>query len=326
MPDPQPLVLVGGRSRRFGRDKLREPFRGSMGGTWLVDQSILALRAVFGPRVWTVGQSDAEASLRGDRHLADRWPGAGPLGGILTALQESADDVFVLSGDLPGITDDHVRLIAAAAQRYPRHDVVIGRSAGPEPCIGIYRRSAIAVLTDRIQRGDLSLLGAVDALRTAHVDLPPEAVINANRPEDWPPAVGSRRSTTTARKTLMAAKPPRRAKPATTPRRAAPAKVPATYLKFIDRFPELGKAHEAIADAVNRAGPLDAKTLALIKIGICVGAGLESALRSHVRRAMQHGATIPEIEQAILLGMNTVGFPRTTAAWSWARVQFERGE
>jgi 4-carboxymuconolactone decarboxylase len=70
---------------------------------------------------------------------------------------------------------------------------------------------------------------------------------------------------------------------------------------------------------VEAAGPLDAKTLALIKIGICVGAGLESALRSHVRRAMQHGATPAEVEQAILLGMNTVGFPRTVAAWSGPR-------
>ena len=31
-----------------------------------------------------------------------------------------------------------------------------------------------------------------------------------------------------------------------------------------------------------------------------------------------------EIEQAILLGMNTVGFPRTVASWSWAHIQFER--
>lgn len=73
------------------------------------------------------------------------------------------------------------------------------------------------------------------------------------------------------------------------------------------------------------AGPLDSKTLSLVKIGICIGAGLESALRSHVRRAMQHGATNLEIEQAILLGMNTVGFPRTVAAWSWAQEQFKRG-
>ncbi len=102
-------------------------------------------------------------------------------------------------------------------------------------------------------------------------------------------------------------------------------KLPGTYKEFVTKYPELGRAHEAVATAVERAGPLDAKTLSLVKIGICVGAGLESALRSHTRRAMQHGATKEEVEQAILLGMNTVGFPRTVAAWSWAQVQFERG-
>lgn len=100
--------------------------------------------------------------------------------------------------------------------------------------------------------------------------------------------------------------------------------VPGTYAAFVARFPELGGAHEAIARAAEAAGPLDARTLALIKIGICVGAGLESALRSHVRRAMEHGATRQDIEQAILQAMNTVGFPRTVAAWSWACEQFDR--
>lgn len=105
-----------------------------------------------------------------------------------------------------------------------------------------------------------------------------------------------------------------------------PQRVPGTYVEFVSRYPELGRAHEQTARAVEAAGPLDAKTLALIKIGICVGAGLESALRSHVRRAMQHGASEVEIEQAILLGMNTVGFPGTVAAWCWAHEQFERGK
>ncbi|MBM4100717.1 MAG: carboxymuconolactone decarboxylase family protein [Phycisphaerae bacterium] len=103
-------------------------------------------------------------------------------------------------------------------------------------------------------------------------------------------------------------------------------KVPATYKAFVKKYPDLGRAHEHIASAVVAAGPLDAKTLSLIKIGICVGAGLESALRSHVRRAMQHGATHAEVEQAVLLAMNTVGFPRTVAAWSWAHEQFARGD
>jgi len=102
-------------------------------------------------------------------------------------------------------------------------------------------------------------------------------------------------------------------------------KLPGTFKAFVHRFPELGAAHERIARACDAAGPLDAKTCALVKIGICIGAGLESALRSHVRRAMQHGATREEIEQAIIQAMNTVGFPRTVAAWQWALVQIERG-
>lgn len=101
-------------------------------------------------------------------------------------------------------------------------------------------------------------------------------------------------------------------------------RLPATFKSFITRYAGLGRAHEDIAKIAESAGPLDAKALALIKIGICIGAGLESALRSHVRRALQHGAKPAEVERAILLGMNTVGFPRTVAAWSWAQEQVTR--
>ena len=99
---------------------------------------------------------------------------------------------------------------------------------------------------------------------------------------------------------------------------------PKTFKAFVKRFPELGDAHERVARAVDELGPLDDKTRGLIKIGICLGAGLESALRSHVRRALHAGAAEAEIEQALMLGMNTIGFPRTVAGWSWAQIQFER--
>lgn len=100
--------------------------------------------------------------------------------------------------------------------------------------------------------------------------------------------------------------------------------VPGAYKEFIARFPELGEAHERVAQAASAAGPLDDRSQSLIKIGICLGAGLESAMKSHVRRALEHGASEAEIEQAIVLGMNTCGLPRTVAAWSWARKQFAR--
>ena len=53
--------------------------------------------------------------------------------------------------------------------------------------------------------------------------------------------------------------------------------LPATFKAFIQKFAALGEAHEQVAKAVDAAGPLDRKTCELIKVGICIGGGLESA-------------------------------------------------
>lgn len=95
--------------------------------------------------------------------------------------------------------------------------------------------------------------------------------------------------------------------------------IPYTFEAFNDRFPGLSQAHQQAGAALDDAGPLDDKTQALVKIGICVGAGLESAVKSHVRRGLKAGLSVEEIEHALVLGMNSVGFPRTVAAWQWAR-------
>jgi alkylhydroperoxidase/carboxymuconolactone decarboxylase family protein YurZ len=100
--------------------------------------------------------------------------------------------------------------------------------------------------------------------------------------------------------------------------------LPATFKEFVAKFPAIGAAHEAVARAADTAGPLDRKTCELIKIGISLGAGLETATKSHVRRALEEGASVSEVEQAILLVMNTCGFPRTVMGWKWAQQQMER--
>jgi 4-carboxymuconolactone decarboxylase len=95
--------------------------------------------------------------------------------------------------------------------------------------------------------------------------------------------------------------------------------LPLPFLEFVRKFPALDEAHQAIARAIDSYGPLDHKTQHLIKIGIAVGAGLETATKSHVRRARGEGATEAELEQAVLLAMNTCGLPRTVMAWRWIR-------
>lgn len=100
--------------------------------------------------------------------------------------------------------------------------------------------------------------------------------------------------------------------------------VPRTFRRFTERFPDIAAAHEAIGRAGDEAGPLDRKTVELIKLGISLGAGLESATKSHARRALQHGASREEIEQAAALGVNTVGLPRSVMAWQWATEQLDQ--
>lgn len=102
-------------------------------------------------------------------------------------------------------------------------------------------------------------------------------------------------------------------------------KLPGAYKQFIEKFPALGAAHDSVEKAVEAAGPMDPKTCELVKIGISIGAGLESAVKAHVRKALRHGASEAHIEQAVLLAMNTCGLPRTVAAWTWAQQQIERG-
>lgn len=98
--------------------------------------------------------------------------------------------------------------------------------------------------------------------------------------------------------------------------------IPKTYHRFAERFPALAEAHRAMTEAGFEAGPLDGKTCELVKMGIALGAGLESSFHSHVRRALERGATREEIEQAIVLAMGTCGFSRAVAGWRWAQDHF----
>lgn len=99
-------------------------------------------------------------------------------------------------------------------------------------------------------------------------------------------------------------------------------KLPGTYLRFAERFPGLAGAHRTMTAEAETAGPLDRKTCELIRMGIALGAGQESSFHSHVRRALEHGATREEVEQAIVLSMTTCGFSRAVAGWRWAQDHF----
>ena len=95
--------------------------------------------------------------------------------------------------------------------------------------------------------------------------------------------------------------------------------LPRPYQKFMQDYPEVGKAYEELGNTIAQAGPLDSKTRELIKLGMAAANRSETAVHSHVHRALEAGASGAEIEHTILLSITTLGFPNMMMALSWAR-------
>jgi len=104
------------------------------------------------------------------------------------------------------------------------------------------------------------------------------------------------------------------------------ADLPKHYRNFIEDYPEVAKAYEALGDAVHTAGPLDSKSRALIKLAISIGARLEGAVHSHVRKALEAGCTPEEIRQVALLAIPTIGLPPSMAGLTWIEDILESAE
>jgi molybdopterin-guanine dinucleotide biosynthesis protein A len=182
-----PAVLAGGRSRRFGSNKLVAQVGDPRGDERLIDRPFRALSSIFGPRVVLAGHS-AGLLDRAWATLSDRTAGMGPLGGILTALDAFPRGVFVLAGDLPDITPRTLESICLRLH-VGRPAAVLARTDRVEPCIGIYLPAARPWLAGAAARWMKGL-----AMPPLHSLIPPRLRVevpitaaearNVNRPED----------------------------------------------------------------------------------------------------------------------------------------------
>lgn len=178
----QPIVLVGGRSQRFGRDKLREPW--GIKGRVLVQRPIDALREIFGHRVKLVGACDPAIEQLADGVIPDLHPGIGPMGGIASALAHWPGPIFVLAGDMPFFRGAEITDFLRAAERNPAAHAVWACTDRLHPCAGIYTQHARPVLELRLASGDYALLPALDSTAICRVSVRVEAAANVNRPDD----------------------------------------------------------------------------------------------------------------------------------------------
>jgi AhpD family alkylhydroperoxidase len=94
--------------------------------------------------------------------------------------------------------------------------------------------------------------------------------------------------------------------------------LPGFYLTLKKRHPEFLAAVEALGEAVRASGPLDAKTVHLVQLAAAAAIRSEGSVHSHVRRALDAGATPAEVQHVLISLTSTIGFPNVTAALSWS--------
>lgn len=107
------IVLAGGRSTRFGRDKLAEPIDGRP----LLDRAVRAIQDVANDVVVVVAPGADRAVPAGVRVVQDPRPFEGPLAGLaagLAALHATNDIALVVAGDMPALVPAVLRRLVVA--------------------------------------------------------------------------------------------------------------------------------------------------------------------------------------------------------------------
>jgi molybdopterin-guanine dinucleotide biosynthesis protein A len=175
-------VLAGGAGRRLGGvDKALV----EVAGRPMAALAARALRDAGASEVLAIGgRSPGRLAALGLTPVADRWPGDGPLGGIVTALgAASAAVVVVLACDLARVDAVAVRAVVGALQadRGERFDAAMPPG---EPLCAAYRRWSLEVLEAAFTEGERSPRRAVARLRVAHVEVDPAVLRSVNRPDD----------------------------------------------------------------------------------------------------------------------------------------------
>ena len=141
-------------------------------------------------RVVLVGDHQQSAASRGLESLADRFPGEGPVGGILTALEATqAGWLLCVAVDLPLVRQP---LLALLLSRAGHQQAVVPRLEAPEPLLALYSRRALQALRAAFDQGERSARRILQHLEVEWVErlellaVDPELVsfLNVNRAED----------------------------------------------------------------------------------------------------------------------------------------------
>lgn len=166
MRRPSGILLAGGASRRFGRQKVVEPLDGAP----LFHRPLRALIDCCDDVVIVLAPDAAELSLpEGAAHarfVRDRVAYEGPLAGTRAGLEHVRGDYAVLvAADMPGVTSALLTLMTAGAARADREAVVLSEAGDARPLPAVVRVApALALARKLVDGGERRLRALIEGL------------------------------------------------------------------------------------------------------------------------------------------------------------------
>lgn len=179
-------VLCGGASRRLGVDKASQ----SVGGLPLAVVMGRVARLAGAVSVMGIGARPTAAdalAAEGMGVVADRWPGEGPVGGVVTALRASGSDLLVVLGcDHPWLRPATVATLVQTLTANPGCAAVVAEADGwMHPTVGVWRVAAcVAPGETYFVGGGRSLSGLADHVGARSVVVDVVEVRDVDTPDD----------------------------------------------------------------------------------------------------------------------------------------------
>ncbi|MBU4198726.1 MAG: molybdenum cofactor guanylyltransferase [Verrucomicrobia bacterium] len=161
------IVLAGGESRRMGKNKALLPINGRP----MIEYVCAQLRNQFDQILVSADEAEKYAFLEWDI-VRDRVPGWGPLMGMASALERSANDLnFVVACDMPDIEMTFARRLLSEAGGY---DAVVPRTGERrlEPLFAVYRKTVLRVMRDLLTAGERRIRPVFDHCRVKYIEWP----------------------------------------------------------------------------------------------------------------------------------------------------------
>jgi molybdenum cofactor guanylyltransferase len=152
------IVLAGGRSSRFGRDKLLEPIDGRS----LLERSIAAVRPMSDEVLVITAPLGAPPVGEDVRVVHDSAPFGGPLLGLAAGLDAAREAlVLVTAGDMPEVEPGVIGLLLDALNDDTVEVAVLAEADRPRPLPMVIRRDVARAAIARLVDGGERRLGAL---------------------------------------------------------------------------------------------------------------------------------------------------------------------